>query len=66
LTGLASTGIAVAYNTSVPIFDGFAPFIAAWLVATTGSPRAPSYYLIATALLSLAVLVVIHMRVKTT
>jgi MFS transporter, MHS family, proline/betaine transporter len=36
LTGLASTGIAVAYNTSVPIFGGFAPFIAAWLVATTG------------------------------
>jgi MHS family proline/betaine transporter-like MFS transporter len=61
-----STGIAVAYNTSVPIFGGFAPFIAAWLVATTGSPLAPSYYLIATALLSLAVLVVIHMRVKTT
>jgi len=26
LTGLASTGIAVAYNTSVPIFCGFAPF----------------------------------------
>jgi hypothetical protein len=40
--------------------------MAAWLVATTGSPLAPSDYLIATALLSLAVLVVIHMRVKTT
>jgi MFS family permease len=60
-----STGIAVAYNTSVPIFGGFAPFIAAWLVAITGSPLAPSYYLIATSLLSLLVLVVIHIRVKT-
>jgi len=37
LTGLASTGIAVAYNISVPIFGGFAPFIGAWLVAATGA-----------------------------
>lgn len=66
LTGLASTGIAVAYNTSVPIFGGFAPFIAAWLVATTGSQLAPSSYLIAIALLGLVVLFVIHTRVKTT
>jgi MFS transporter, MHS family, proline/betaine transporter len=65
-TATRSTGIAFAYNTSVPIFGGFAPFIAAWLVAVTGSPLAPSYYLIVTALLSLLVLVIIHMRVKTT
>jgi MHS family proline/betaine transporter-like MFS transporter len=65
-TATRSTGIAVAYNTSVPIFGGTAPLIATWLVATTGSPLAPSFYLIATALLSLAVLVIIHMRVKTT
>jgi MHS family proline/betaine transporter-like MFS transporter len=64
-TATRSTGIAFAYNTSVPIFGGFAPFIAAWLVAVTGSPLAPSYYLIVTALLSLAMLVIIHMRVKT-
>jgi hypothetical protein len=49
---------------SVPIFCGFAPFIAARLVATTGSPLAPSYDLIATALSSLAILV--DTRVKTT
>ena len=65
-TATRSTGIAFAYNTSVPIFGGFAPFIAAWLVAVTGSPLAPSYYLILTALLSLLMLVIIHMRVKTT
>jgi len=64
-TATRSTGIAVAYNTSVPIFGGTAPLIATWLVATTGSPIAPSFYLIATSVLSLAVLVVIHMRVKT-
>ena len=65
-TATRSTGIAFAYNTSVPIFGGFAPFIAAWLVAVTGSPLAPSFYLIVTALLSLLVLVIIHLRVKTT
>jgi MHS family proline/betaine transporter-like MFS transporter len=61
-----STGIALSYNTSVPVFGGFAPFIAAWLVAVSGSPLATSYYLIATSLLSLLVLVIIRMRVKTT
>ena len=65
-TATRGTGIAIAYNTSVPIFGGFAPFIAAWLVAATGSPVAPSFYLIVTSLLSLLVLVIIHMRVKTT
>jgi MFS family permease len=65
-TATRSTGIAFAYNTSVPIFGGFAPFIAAWLVAVTGSSLAPSYYLIATSLLSLLVLVIIRMRVKAT
>jgi len=64
-TATRSSGIAVAYNTSVPIFGGTAPLIATWLVATTGSQVAPSYYLIATAVLSLLVLIVIHMRVKT-
>jgi len=61
-----STGIALSYNISVPVFGGFAPFIAAWLVAVTGSSLAPSYYLIATSLLSLLVLVIIRVRVKTT
>jgi MFS transporter, MHS family, proline/betaine transporter len=65
-TATRSTGIAVAYNTSVPVFGGFAPFIAAWLIAVTDSPLAPSFYLIVTSLISLLVLVIIHMRVKTT
>jgi len=59
-----STGIALSYNISVPIFGGFAPLIASWLVAVTGSSLAPSYYLIATSLLSLLVLGIIHWRVR--
>jgi MHS family proline/betaine transporter-like MFS transporter len=65
-TATRGTGIALSYNISVPIFGGFAPAIATWLVATTGSPLAPSFYLIGTSLLSLVVLIIIHMRVKTT
>jgi MHS family proline/betaine transporter-like MFS transporter len=63
-TETRSTGIAVAYNISVPIFGGFAPLIAAWLVAVTHSPLAPSFYLIAASVLSLIVLGIIRWRVK--
>jgi MHS family proline/betaine transporter-like MFS transporter len=58
------TGIALSYNISVPIFGGFAPFIVTSLIAETGSNLAPSFYLIVTSLLSLAVLVIIHLRIK--
>jgi len=64
-TATRSTGIALSYNVSVPIFGGFAPLIAAWLVAVTASPLAPSYYLIATSIISLIVLAIISARVKT-
>jgi len=36
----------------VTIFGGFAPLIATWLIAQTGDPLSPSYYLVATAFLS--------------
>jgi MFS transporter, MHS family, proline/betaine transporter len=60
-----SSGIAFAYNVGVPIFGGFAPLIAAWLISATGSPLAPSFYLIATSIISLIVLAIISARVKT-
>ena len=63
-TATRSTGIALAYNIAVPIFGGFAPLIASWLVAVTHSSLAPSFYLIATSLLSLIVLGIIHWRVR--
>ena len=48
--------MALSYNISVPIFGGFAPFIAAWLIATTGSPLAPAFYVIAAAVVSFVVI----------
>lgn len=51
-TTLMSTG----YSLSVAIFGGFAPFIATWLIDTTGSPIAPTAYLIAAGVVSGAVI----------
>jgi len=39
-----TTGLGVAYNLAVMIFGGFAQFFVTWLIEATGSPIAPSYY----------------------
>ena len=58
------TGMSLAYNIGVPIFGGFAPFIAQSLVDLTGSKLSPSYYMIATAAISLAALIALQRRYK--
>jgi len=55
-------GVSLSFSTAVTIFGGFAPFIATWLIAETGNPLSPSYYLIVTALLSLVALIAIQRR----
>ena len=55
-------GVSLGYSISVTIFGGFAPFIATWLIARTGDPLSPSYYLMFTALLSLVSLMAIQWR----
>lgn len=50
------SGMALSYNISVPLFGGFAPFVATSLIHLTGDPRSPAYYLMGTAVLSLAAL----------
>ena len=57
-----AVGIAFSYSISVTIFGGFAPFFATWLIAETGDPLSPSYYLMFTALLSIVSLLVIRRR----
>ena len=58
-----AVGIAFSYSVSVTIFGGFAPFVATWLIAVTGNPLSPSFYLIATAFLSIIALAVMQRRV---
>lgn len=44
--------MSVGYSLSVAIFGGFAPYIATWLIDRTGSPISPTYYLIASGIIS--------------
>jgi MFS transporter, MHS family, proline/betaine transporter len=61
-TQTRASGLSLSYNIAVPLFGGAAPLYITALIDVTGSNLVPSYYLIATALLSLAVLTVIRSR----
>jgi MFS transporter, MHS family, proline/betaine transporter len=39
-----STALGIAYNLAVMIFGGFAQFFVTWLIAATGLPIAPAFY----------------------
>lgn len=59
-----TTGLSLGYNIAVTIFGGFAPFILTWLVLTTGSKQAPSFYLLAIALMAIVSLTVARTRFR--
>ncbi|QBJ97712.1 MFS transporter [Rhodococcus sp. ABRD24] len=59
-TRIRSTGISIAYNVPVAIFGGCAPFVAAWLITSTGDITSPWYFFVGTGLVSLAALLVLH------
>jgi MHS family proline/betaine transporter-like MFS transporter len=46
------TALSVSYGFAVAIFGGFAPYIATFLVHITGDVLAPSYYVMAAAVVS--------------
>jgi MFS family permease len=51
-TNVRYTALSVSYGFAVAIFGGFAPYIATSLVKLTGDPLAPSYYVMAAAVVS--------------
>ncbi|CAB3389541.1 MFS transporter [Kyrpidia spormannii] len=55
-TNIRYGGMSLAYNISVAVFGGFAPFIATYLIASTKNPLSPSYYVIGSAVLTLITL----------
>ncbi len=55
-TRLRATWMSAGYSLAVAIFGGFAPFIATWLIARTGSPLSPTWYVIGTAVISTLVI----------
>ena len=50
--GARATGSGAAYNFGVAIFGGFAPLVVSWLIARTGDPLVPAYYVMAGTLIS--------------
>ncbi len=54
--GARSSGVGVAYNVAVTVFGGFAPLIATGLIASTGNPLSPTWYVMFCCGLSLLVL----------
>jgi MFS transporter, MHS family, proline/betaine transporter len=55
-----STWMSTGYSLATCIFGGFAPFIATWLINSTGSPISPVYYLIAAAIVSAIVVMTLR------
>jgi len=60
--GVRSSGIGVAYNLSVTLFGGFAPLIATSLVAQTGNPLSPTWYVMFSCGVSLLLLLLTFRR----
>jgi MHS family proline/betaine transporter-like MFS transporter len=56
------TGLSLSYNLGVTIFGGFAPAIFTWLTEVTHDNTAPSFYLMATAVLSIAAVFTVKRR----
>ena len=51
-THMRSTWMSIGYSVAAALFGGFAPYVATWLIARTGSPLAPTWYVIGAALVS--------------
>ena len=63
-TKTRGTGLALSYNFSVTIFGGFAPLIVTWLIEVSRNKTAPSFYVMATAVVSLMSLYVLAKKMR--
>ena len=55
-THVRVSGISIGYNLALAIFGGFTPFVVATLIAATGMPVVPAFYLIGASIISTLVL----------
>lgn len=55
-----ASGISVIYSIGVTVFGGSSQFIVTWLLAKTGNPMAPAFYMIACGALSTAAVLAIR------
>jgi MHS family proline/betaine transporter-like MFS transporter len=61
-TSTRGTGLAVSYNFSVTLFGGFAPLIVTWMIAATDNNMAPSFYVMATSIISIIAVLALGRR----
>lgn len=59
-TRVRSTAVATAYNVTITLVGGFAPFVVTWLIAATATQLAPAFYVIAAAVVSLFALLTLE------
>jgi MHS family proline/betaine transporter-like MFS transporter len=64
-TKTRGTGLALSYNFSVTIFGGFAPLIVTFLIEKLHNKVAPSFYVMATAVISITALIMLAKKMKT-
>jgi len=63
-TQLRSTAVSLVYNMTVALVGGFAPLTVTWLIAVTGNPLAPAFYVVAAAVVSAAALLGLRDRFR--
>ena len=56
--------LALSYNFSVTLFGGFAPLIVTWMIDATGNKLAPSFYVMATVLVSVLAIICLGRRMR--
>jgi MFS family permease len=59
---IRSTGLSLAYNVAVMLFGGFGQFVVTWLIQATGTPLAPTYYVMAGLALSIVAVAFVPAR----
>ncbi|MGJ7526214.1 MFS transporter [Variovorax sp. GB1P17] len=60
--GVRASGISVIYSIGVTVFGGSSQFIVTWLLARTGNPMSPAFYMMVCGVLSLVALVAMRER----
>jgi MFS transporter, MHS family, proline/betaine transporter len=63
-TEVRYTAAGLAHNVSVTVFGSTAPYVSTWLIARTGSPIAPAWYVSGMALVGLAVGLILLARAR--
>jgi MFS transporter, MHS family, proline/betaine transporter len=63
-TRLRSTAVSLVYSIAVVLVGGFAPLIVTWMIAVTGSPIAPAFYVIGAAAVSGVALLTLRDRFR--